>query len=134
MECFLAPSRGDKKPLKSVGTEEWHGSHSRSAILFVTGICRKLLVDAALERLEADGAESISLRDLARDAGVNHRAVYRHFPDKLSLLASVAQTGWKRLAQRLRKSTAGKAPGQPTLAAAGVGFFLFARENSICFT
>jgi AcrR family transcriptional regulator len=96
---------------------------------FRHGNLPEALVDAALERLEAEGAESISLRDLAGDAGVNHRAVYRHFPDKLSLLALVAETGWKRLAQRLRKSTAGKAPGQPTLIAAGVGFFLFARDN-----
>ena len=54
------------------------------------------LVDAALERLEAEGVESISLRELARDAGVNHRAVYRHFPDKLSLLARVAERGWQQ--------------------------------------
>ncbi len=87
------------------------------------------LVDAAVKRLEAEGVESISLRDLARDAGVNHRAVYRHFPDKLSLLAVVAETGWKRLAQNLRRSIAGKAPGKPTLIAAAVGFFQFAREN-----
>ena len=63
-----------------------------------------------------------------RDAGVNHRAVYRHFPDKLSLLALVAERGWQRLGQRLKKSTAGKAPGEPALVAASVGFFLFARE------
>ena len=86
------------------------------------------LVDAALVRLEAEGVDSISLRDLARDAGVNHRAVYRHFPDKLSLLALVAERGWTRLAQRLKKSTAGKAPGEPALIAGGVGFFAFARD------
>jgi AcrR family transcriptional regulator len=95
---------------------------------FRHGNLPEALVDAALARLEAAGVEAISLRDLARDAGVNHRAVYRHFPDKLSLLALVAETGWKRLAQRLKKSTAGKAPGEPALVAGAVGFFLFARE------
>lgn len=95
---------------------------------FRHGNLPEALVAAALERLEAEGIESISLRELARDAGVNHRAVYRHFPDKLSLLAAVAETGWTRLGQRLRKSTAGKAPGEPALIAGGVGFFLFARE------
>lgn len=96
---------------------------------FRHGNLLEALVDAALERLEAEGVESISLRDLAADAGVNHRAVYRHFPDKLSLLALVAERGWRRLAQRLEKCTAGKAPGEPTLIAGGVGFFLFARDN-----
>ena len=76
---------------------------------FRHGNLPEALVNAALERLEAEGVESISLRELARDAGVNHRAVYRHFPDKLSLLALVAETGWKRLGRRLKKSTAGKA-------------------------
>jgi len=95
---------------------------------FRHGNLPEALVNAALERLEAEGVESISLRELARDAGVNHRAVYRHFPDKLSLLALVAETGWKRLGRRLKKSTAGKAPGEPALIACGIGFFLFARD------
>lgn len=95
---------------------------------FRHGNLPEALVDAALARLEAEGVESISLRDLARYVDVNHRAVYRHFPDKLSLLAQVAETGWSRLAQRLKKSSAGKPPGEPTLVACGVGFFLFARD------
>jgi AcrR family transcriptional regulator len=95
---------------------------------FRHGNLPEALVDAALARLEAEGVESISLRELARDTGVNHRAVYRHFPDKLSLLAAVAQTGWARLGQRLKKSTAGKAPGEPALIAGGIGFFGFAQD------
>lgn len=95
---------------------------------FRHGNLPEALVDAAMARLEAEGVEAISLRDLARDAGVNHRAVYRHFPDKLSLLALVAERGWQQLAQRLKKATAGQAPGEPALVAAGIGFFQFARE------
>jgi AcrR family transcriptional regulator len=86
------------------------------------------LVDAALARLETDGAEAISLRELAGDVGVNHRAVYRHFPDKLSLLAAVAERGLQKLAQRLKRSAAGKASGVPVLVAASVGFYQFARD------
>jgi len=95
---------------------------------FRHGNLPEALVDAAMARLEAEGVEAISLRDLAGDAGVNHRAVYRHFPDKLSLLALVAERGWQQLAQRLKKATAGQAPGEPALVAAGIGFFQFARE------
>jgi AcrR family transcriptional regulator len=91
------------------------------------------LVDAALDRLEAEGVESISLRELASAAGVNHRAVYRHFPDKLSLLARVAERGWQQLGQHLKKSTAGKAPGEPALIAASIDFFLFARDHANLF-
>ena len=95
---------------------------------FRHGDLPQALVNAALQRLATDGVEAISLRELARDVGVNHRAVYRHFPDKLTLLARVAEIGWQRLGQRLKKSTAGKAPGEPALIAGGVGFFLFARD------
>jgi AcrR family transcriptional regulator len=95
---------------------------------FRHGNLPEALVDAALERLEADGVEAISLRDLARDTGVTHRAVYRHFPDKLSLLARVAERGWQQLGQRLKKSTADQMPGEPALVAASIGFFQFARE------
>jgi AcrR family transcriptional regulator len=87
------------------------------------------LVAAALERLESGGVDAISLRELARDAGVNHRAVYRHFPDKLSLMARVSQEGWRRLAHRVGAAMAGKKRGERALVAGGAGFFAFAREH-----
>jgi AcrR family transcriptional regulator len=95
---------------------------------FRHGNLPEALIDAALERLEAEGIEAISLRDLARDAGVNHRAVYRHFPDKLSLLSRVAERGWQQLALRLKKATAGQPPGEPALVAAGTAFLQCARD------
>ena len=95
---------------------------------FRHGNLPEALIDAALERLEAEGVEAISLRDLARDVGVNHRAVYRHFPDKLALLARVAERGWQQLALRLAKATAGKPPGEPVLVAAGTAFLQCARD------
>jgi AcrR family transcriptional regulator len=96
---------------------------------FRHGNLAEALVDAAIARLEADGAEALSLRELARDAGVNHRAVYRHFPDKLSLLARVAEEGWRRMERRVRRQIAGKPDGERMLVAAGIGFFLFARNS-----
>jgi len=96
---------------------------------FRHGHLAEALVAAALARLEADGAEALSLRVLAREAGVNHRAVYRHFPDKLALLARVAEEGWRLLDRRVRQQSKGKPKGRPALIASGVGFYLFAREH-----
>jgi AcrR family transcriptional regulator len=101
---------------------------------FRHGNLPQALVGAAMVRLEAEGVEAISLRELARDAGVNHRAVYRHFPDKLSLLAHVAERGWREMGQRLNKANAGKpgagkAAGESALVAASVAFFQFARDS-----
>src|SRR6476620_5853385 len=87
------------------------------------------LVEAAIARLEADGAEQLSLRELARDVGVNHRAVYRHFPDKLALSARVAEEGWRRLSRQMEEQIIGTKPGHDTLIAAGLAFFRFARSH-----
>jgi AcrR family transcriptional regulator len=95
---------------------------------FRHGHLAQALVDAAVARLKTEDVDALSLRELARDAGVNHRAVYRHFPDKLSLVARVAEEGWRRLGRRVKRQTAGKTPGEPRLVAAGVGFFLFGRD------
>src|SRR6185312_6021749 len=86
------------------------------------------LIMAALGRLETDGAESLSLRELARAAGVNHRAVYRHFPDKLSLLAAIAREGWLRLTKEVLREK-GKKKREAALVAEASGLFQFAVKN-----
>ena len=122
--CFVTSTR-----VWGAWGHRWPRNGRKHVRLFVTGIWPRLWFDAAVARLEADGAEALSLRELARDAGVNHRAVYRHFPDKLSLVAQVAEEGWRRMERRVRQQIAGKPAGEQMLVAAGVGFFLFARDN-----
>ena len=73
--------------------------------------------------------EALSLREPARDTGVHYGAVYRHFPDKLSLLARVAEEGWRRLERRVKQQSKGKPSGEQRLVAAGVGFFSFAHDH-----
>ena len=46
-------------------------------------------------------------REVARRAGVSHRAPYNHFPEKLDLLAAVAAVGFDRLHDGLARATAG---------------------------
>ena len=87
------------------------------------------LMNAAIRRIEAQGSASIALRDLARDAGVNHRAIYRHFPDKESLLADVAERCWREFILRLRKAVAKTPAGEPMLVAAGLAVFAYGRDH-----
>jgi len=49
--------------------------------------------------LEQDGLADLSLRNVARVAGVSHTAPYRHFRDKTGLFSALAQVGFKRLAE-----------------------------------
>jgi len=87
------------------------------------------LLSAALLRIETHGPDSVTLRELARDTGVNHRAIYRHFPNKESLMADVAERCWKDFVHALRGATAQKPPGEPTLVAAGLALFAYGRDN-----
>lgn len=61
------------------------------------GDLKRALVDAAIEIVAESSAESFTFREAARRAGVNHRAAYRHFADKTSLLAAVAEEGFHAL-------------------------------------
>jgi AcrR family transcriptional regulator len=67
------------------------------------GELRAALLQAAGEMLEKQGLASLSLRELARGAGVSHNAPYRHFPDRDSLLAAIAAEGFQRLGDALEK-------------------------------
>ncbi|WP_305787798.1 TetR/AcrR family transcriptional regulator [Symbioplanes lichenis] len=59
------------------------------------------LLAAGLELLEAEGADRLSLRALARAAGVSPNAPYRHYADKEDLLAALAAHGYADVRARL---------------------------------
>jgi AcrR family transcriptional regulator len=61
------------------------------------GNLRRALLDAALMLVEREGPKGVSLRSVARLAGVSPAAPYRHFPGKEGLLASVAEEGFNSM-------------------------------------
>ena len=65
------------------------------------GDLRRALLDAAAEVIAEDGPAALSLRDLARRAGVSHAAPTHHFGDKKGLLTALAAEGFDRLAADL---------------------------------
>ncbi len=68
------------------------------------GDLRAVLVKAATQRMQNDGINAISVRALARDIGVAHRASYQHFADKDALIAAVLAAGYARLEKRIANS------------------------------
>jgi AcrR family transcriptional regulator len=68
------------------------------------GDLRSALLAAAAEVLEKEELSSLSLREVARRAGVSHNAPYRHFPDRESLLAALAAQGFGMLADAQREA------------------------------
>ena len=65
------------------------------------GDLRAACLRAAMELLEADGATALSLRAVARRAGVSPGAPYRHYPDRDALMSAVATLGYRELAAHL---------------------------------
>jgi AcrR family transcriptional regulator len=70
------------------------------------GDLRRALLDEALAAIERDGPGSVSLRELARRAGVSHAAPTHHFGDKGGLLTAVAVEGFDLLADELNAAFA----------------------------
>src|SRR5262245_65147086 len=64
------------------------------------------LLKAAGKILEKEGVGGLSLRELARRAGVSHNAPYRHFPDREALLAALAAEGFAMLGSAQREAAA----------------------------
>lgn len=60
------------------------------------GDLKRTLLDTAMEMLDAEGAESIGLREVARRVGVSAAAPYRHFRSRQALLEAVATEGFRR--------------------------------------
>lgn len=65
------------------------------------GDLRRALLAAALEAIAEVGPTALSLRDLARRAGVSHAAPAHHFGDKSGLLTALAAQGFDQLAAAL---------------------------------
>src|SRR5271163_2946297 len=71
------------------------------------GDLRRALIDTALQLVTEEQDWTFSLREVARRAGVSHRAPYNHFPEKLDLLAAVAAVGFERLRDGMLCAMAG---------------------------
>ena len=61
------------------------------------GNLHSVLLDTAQDMLEADGVAALSLRAIAKRAGVSHAAPYRHFANKNALLEAIATQGFAAL-------------------------------------
>lgn len=70
------------------------------------GRLRPALLAAAERTVREQGADQLSLRELARDLGVSHAAPRRHFPDRQALLDALAVAGFERLNRQLRAAFA----------------------------
>ncbi|MDP6475721.1 MAG: TetR/AcrR family transcriptional regulator [Alphaproteobacteria bacterium] len=94
------------------------------------GNLRRALLDAALAMVEKEGPRGVSLRAVARFAGVSPAAPYRHFAGKEGLLAAVAEEGFRALESKMR-AACGETDGLALaeFRAIGYAYVRFAASN-----
>ncbi|MGW4082788.1 TetR/AcrR family transcriptional regulator [Streptomyces sp. NPDC004822] len=66
-----------------------------------TGGLRERLVDVGVDLVAREGAQALTLREIARRAGVSHGAPRRWFPTHLDLLSAIARRGFEELGRRV---------------------------------
>ncbi len=76
------------------------------------GDLRRALIEATAKIVAREGAAAVTLREVARLAGVSHNAPYRHFESLSALLAAVAKEGFEEFAAQLRAALENAKPGQ----------------------
>ena len=93
------------------------------------GDLSRALVEAARRILEAEGPAALSLRAVAREAGVSPAAPYHHFKDKCELIDAVAQQGWEALGEAIGEARRNAPSPRAALGEIGSAYVKFARQN-----
>lgn len=93
------------------------------------GNLREALLGTAFELIDSDGVDGISMRALAREAGVSSAAPFRHFADKQILLDAVAERASAELRRRLDDATDDGDDALTQFRAMTVAYVRFAAEH-----
>jgi AcrR family transcriptional regulator len=101
---------------------------SRCTVPYHHGDLPAALLAAVGDAVAECGVSGVSLRDVARRAGVSHSAPAHHFGSKAGLLTAFATAGYQVLAETVvdELAASGAADGPAELAAIGRGYVRFA--------
>lgn len=93
------------------------------------GDLQRALVEAGRRLLEREGSAALSLRAVAREAGVSAAAPYHHFKDRAALLYAIAHQGNVALNEAMKAAFDASTPGRERIIAVGVTYVEFALKN-----
>ncbi|WP_067819658.1 TetR/AcrR family transcriptional regulator [Nocardia inohanensis] len=93
------------------------------------GDLRAELLRASLQLIESEGLAAVSLRRVAREAGVSPGAPYHHFADRAALFAALAAEGYELLRAEMIAARAAAADPREALIAMAESYVRFAREH-----
>ncbi|MGW4091609.1 TetR/AcrR family transcriptional regulator [Nocardia sp. NPDC004750] len=97
------------------------------------GALRDALLAACLRLIETEGLAAVSLRRVAREAGVSTAAPYHHFPDRAALLATLSTQGFQMLGAQLAAARAEAETPMAALTALANTYVRFSREQPAYF-
>lgn len=97
---------------------------------------RRVVLDVAVAISRDEGPDAISLRKVARDAGVSHQAPYHHFGDRAGIFAAIAEEGFSKLSEALiashNKGISGMCETYVRFALEHAGHFRVMMRNDLC--
>jgi AcrR family transcriptional regulator len=95
------------------------------------GDLKQALLDETARILNEEGEQALSLRNLAANLGVSRTAPYNHFKNKESLLAAVAEEGFRRFNLAMKNTRAKHRESDSKTATIAVvkAYVDFARKN-----
>jgi AcrR family transcriptional regulator len=93
------------------------------------GDLRRALLNSADAILEREGPSALSLRAVAREAGVSPAAPYHHFKDKDELMTAIAREGFVRLKTALDSARAGAGDPRAKMSDLGMAYLKFAQNH-----
>ncbi len=106
---------------------------SRSTGGYHHGNLQAALEDAALDLLETTSAAKISLREVARRAGVSHNAPYHHFGDRAALLRALGVRGMAALLAAQEEAVAAADGPVERVRALGLAYVRYAAAHPQAF-
>ena len=104
-------------------------SHTEEGGTYHHGDLPQTLMNLALDQIREAGTEKLSLRALARAAGVSPTAPYRHFATKQCLLAAIATEGFHLLRVKNAAVRTADAPVEQRMLDMSLAYVEFALDN-----
>jgi AcrR family transcriptional regulator len=94
---------------------------------------RQHVLKASLALIAEGGLDRLSMREVARKAGVSHQAPYHYFSDRGAILAAIAGEGFAKLGQSLAQAAESDADPGKSVEAMGRAYVEFALKHPAYF-
>ncbi|HEY0256769.1 MAG TPA: TetR/AcrR family transcriptional regulator [Candidatus Methylacidiphilales bacterium] len=94
----------------------------------------EIVLETSIKLIESEGITALSMREVARRAGVSHQAPYYYFQDRKEILVTLCHKGFQLLHEKM-KAAVESASSSPfsQLEAAGIAYISFALERPAYF-